>query len=318
MRIAWVAIFLGVLIWSGIGPKDYPTWGLEVFPAVTGAVILWFTRERFPLTTLVYVLILAHCIILMIGGHYTYAEVPLGEWMRLVFDESRNDYDKIGHFEQGFVPAIVARELMIRLRVFNSARWRNFFIVCLCLAISAFYELIEWWAALLVGDWALAQLWLFWIAPLAGAAIAGLDVPAARWSGVRPMRSFASTVASGESPESGAVVIKDEGAVKTMTISAEECWMAPNSNSHYAAERREPSLTKVCYRTSFARTICRLLPRAGSSAAGRICSKTVLNQCTRNWPERKFLRSTRRSSSTPPMPARCASRNCATSALRKR
>ena len=149
MRIAWIVIFLGVLVWSGSNPKDYPTWGLEVFPAVTGALILWFTRERFPLTTLAYVLILAHCVILMIGGHYTYAEVPLGEWMRLVFDESRNDYDKIGHFAQGFVPAIVARELMIRLQVFNSVYWRNFFIVCLCLAISAFYELIEWWVALI-------------------------------------------------------------------------------------------------------------------------------------------------------------------------
>lgn len=148
MRVAWVVIFLGVLIWSGINPKDYPTWGLEVFPAVAGALILWFTRERFPLTSLAYILILAHCVILMIGGHYTYAEVPLGEWMRLVFDESRNDYDKVGHFAQGFVPAIVARELMIRLQVFNSVSWRNFFIVCLCLAISAFYELIEWWVAL--------------------------------------------------------------------------------------------------------------------------------------------------------------------------
>ena len=149
MRAAWAVIFLGVLVWSGINPKDYPTWCLEVFPAVAAALILWFTRERFRLTTLTYVLILVHCIILMIGGHYTYAEVPIGEWMRLVFDESRNDYDKIGHFAQGFVPAIVARELMIRLEVFNSVNWRNFFIVCLCLAISAFYELIEWWVALI-------------------------------------------------------------------------------------------------------------------------------------------------------------------------
>ena len=148
MRAAWVVIFVGVLVWSGIDPKDYPTWCLEVLPAVAAALIVWFTRTRFPLTTLTYVLILVHCIILMIGGHYTYAEVPIGEWMRLVFDESRNDYDKIGHFAQGFVPAIVARELMIRLEVFNSVNWRNFFIVCLCLAISAFYELIEWWVAL--------------------------------------------------------------------------------------------------------------------------------------------------------------------------
>jgi putative membrane protein len=149
MRIAWIAIFLVVLVWSGIGPKDTVTWGLEVFPAVLGAVVLWFTRERFPLTTLVYTLILIHCVILMVGGHYTYAEVPLGEWFRDVFDGTRNNYDKLGHFVQGFIPVMIARELMIRLHVFNSARWRNFYLVCFCLAFSAFYELIEWWVALL-------------------------------------------------------------------------------------------------------------------------------------------------------------------------
>lgn len=149
MRAAWIVIFLGVLVWSGIGPKDTVTWCLEVFPAVLGAVVLWFTRERFPLTSLVYTLILIHCVILMVGGHYTYAEVPLGEWFRDVFDGTRNNYDKLGHFVQGFIPVMIARELMIRLRVFNSARWRNFYLVCFCLAFSAFYELIEWWVALL-------------------------------------------------------------------------------------------------------------------------------------------------------------------------
>jgi len=149
MRIAWIGIFLAVLAWSGIGPKDFVTWCLEVAPAVIGGVVLWFTRERFPLTTLVYVLILVHCIILMIGGHYTYAEVPLGEWVRELVDGSRNNYDKLGHFVQGVIPAMIARELMIRLEVFNSSRWRDFFIVCFCLAFSAFYELIEWWVALL-------------------------------------------------------------------------------------------------------------------------------------------------------------------------
>jgi putative membrane protein len=141
MRIAWIGIFLAVLIWSGVGPKDFVTfvtWCLEVAPAVIGGVVLWFTRERFPLTTLVYVLILIHCIILMIGGHYTYAEVPLGEWVRELVDGSRNNYDKLGHFVQGFIPAIITRELMIRLEVFNSSRWRDFFIVCFCLAFSAF------------------------------------------------------------------------------------------------------------------------------------------------------------------------------------
>ena len=149
MRIAWIGIFLAVLIWSGIGPKDFITWCLEVAPAVLGGIILWLTRERFPLTSLVYVLILVHCVILMVGGHYTYAEVPLGEWLRELVDGSRNNYDKLGHFVQGFVPVMIARELMIRLEVFNSAPWRDFFIVCFCLAFSAFYELIEWWVALL-------------------------------------------------------------------------------------------------------------------------------------------------------------------------
>tara|TARA_R110002096_G_scaffold46751_10_gene125144 strand:- start:1360 stop:1956 length:597 start_codon:yes stop_codon:yes gene_type:complete len=149
MRLIWIVIFLVVLVWSGIAPKDLPTWGLEVFPAVAGAAILWFTRERFPLTTLVYVLILIHCIILMVGGHYTYAEVPLGDWVRDATGGNRNNYDKLGHFVQGFVPAMIARELVIRLDVFNSAAWRNFFIVSFCLGFSAFYELIEWWVALL-------------------------------------------------------------------------------------------------------------------------------------------------------------------------
>lgn len=158
MRWIWIGAFIAVLAWSGIGPKDTVTWCLEVAPAVAGGIVLWFTRERFPLTTLVYVLILVHCIILMIGGHYTYAEVPLGEWVRDLVDGTRNNYDKLGHFVQGFVPAMIARELMVRLRVFNSARWRNFFIVFFCLGFSAFYELIEWWVALLSDEAAEAFL----------------------------------------------------------------------------------------------------------------------------------------------------------------
>ena len=149
MKIAWITIFIAVLVWSGISPKDYPTWGLEVFPAVAGAVVLWFTREKFPLTRLVYVLILIHCIILMVGGHYTYAEVPIGDWLRDATGGSRNNYDKLGHVAQGFIPAMIARELVIRLKVFNSVAWRNFFIVSFCLGFSAFYELIEWWVALM-------------------------------------------------------------------------------------------------------------------------------------------------------------------------
>jgi len=158
MRWLWIGIFVAVLTWSGIGPKDFVTWCLEVAPAVIGGIVLWVTRERFPLTTLVYVLVLIHCIVLMIGGHYTYAEVPLGDWVRELVDGSRNNYDKLGHFVQGFIPAMIARELMVRLRVFNSVRWRDFFIVSFCLGFSAFYELIEWWVALLSDEAAEAFL----------------------------------------------------------------------------------------------------------------------------------------------------------------
>ncbi len=158
MRAIWIVIFLATLVWSAIEPKEGVTWALEVFPAVAGALILWFTREKFPLTRLTYVLILIHCVILIVGGHYTYAEVPLGDWVRDAFDGTRNNYDKLGHFAQGFVPAIIARELVIRLQVFNSVNWRNFFIVCFCLGFSAFYELIEWWVALLSGEGAEAFL----------------------------------------------------------------------------------------------------------------------------------------------------------------
>ncbi len=146
--IAWSVAFLAVLGWSAINPHDYPTWVLEVLPAVAGAAILAATRTRFPLTTLLYVLILAHCIILVVGGHYTYAEVPLGDWVRDLTGGTRNNYDKLGHFAQGFVPALVARELALRLGIFRTRGWMNVFIVGFCLGISAFYELIEWWVAL--------------------------------------------------------------------------------------------------------------------------------------------------------------------------
>ena len=144
----WIGIFVVVLLWSGIGPKDYPTWFLEVIPAVIGGAVLWYTRITFPLTRLVYVLILFHCIILMVCGHYTYAEVPLFDWLKDEFDLTRNNYDKVGHFVQGFVPAMIAREIVVRHQVFNYVRWRDFFIVCFCLGFSAFYEMIEWVVAL--------------------------------------------------------------------------------------------------------------------------------------------------------------------------
>ena len=147
MKFAWVAIFTIVLLWSGIAPHDYPTWALEVAPAVIGFAVLAHTRRSFPLTPLLYALILLHCVVLMVGGHYTYAEVPLFDWLKPVFGFERNNYDKLGHFMQGFVPALIARELLVRKAVIPSAHWRNFFIVCFCLALSAFYELIEWWVA---------------------------------------------------------------------------------------------------------------------------------------------------------------------------
>ncbi len=148
-RISWLAVFFIVLVWSGINPKDFTTWVLEVTPALVAIVLLFFTRECFPLTTLTYTLILIHCVILMVGGHYTYAEVPIGDMFQQWFDWSRNNYDKLGHVAQGFIPVIVAREIVIRLNVFKSKSWMNFFIVLMCLGISAFYELIEWWVALM-------------------------------------------------------------------------------------------------------------------------------------------------------------------------
>ena len=156
--LAWGAVFLAVLAWSAIGPKDRLTWWLEVAPALGFFVVLAATRARFPLTPLLYVRLLGHSIVLIVGGHYTYAEVPLGEWVREWTDGTRNNYDKLGHFAQGFVPAMIARELFLRLGVVNGAGWRAFLIVAFCLGFSAFYELIEWWVALLSNEAAEAFL----------------------------------------------------------------------------------------------------------------------------------------------------------------
>ena len=156
--VSWILIYCAVLIWSVINPHDYVTWLLEVAPALIGAGILFATRNTFPLTPLTSILVLLHCIILMVGGHYTYAEVPLFDWLAEVFGWQRNNYDKLGHFAQGFVPAIVAREILIRKNIVATPAWRNFFIVCFCLGFSAFYELIEWWVALLSGEGAEAFL----------------------------------------------------------------------------------------------------------------------------------------------------------------
>lgn len=148
----WLTIFLVVFIWSGINPKDYFTWFLEVVPAIIAVFVLTLSYQSFKLTPLAYIFILIHCIILMIGGHYTYAEVPFFDIVNTTTEVSRNNFDKVGHFAQGFVPALVAREVVIRKEIILSGQWRAFFILCFCLAFSALYELIEWWVALLVGE----------------------------------------------------------------------------------------------------------------------------------------------------------------------
>jgi len=143
---------MAVFTWSVINPTDPVTWVLEVAPAVLAALVILATHRRFPLTSLLFWLALAHCVILMVGGHYTYAQVPLFDWLADVFDLARNNYDKLGHFAQGFVPAIAAREILLRFKVVNGRAWLNGLIVCICLAISAVYEIIEWLAALLSAE----------------------------------------------------------------------------------------------------------------------------------------------------------------------
>lgn len=149
--IIWAGVFLLVLAWSAIQPFDRFIWWLEVSPALIAAGVLLSTRRRFPLTPLTYSLILLHAIILLVGGHYTYAEVPLFDWLAEVFNWQRNNYDKVGHFAQGFVPAMVVREILLRNGVVNGPIWLGSIIVCISLAISALYELVEWWVALLTG-----------------------------------------------------------------------------------------------------------------------------------------------------------------------
>jgi len=151
-KIIWLTIFFAVFVWSAINPKDQFTWFLEVLPALIGIVVLAITFKSFRLTPLLYFLILIHCVILMVGGHYTYAEVPLFDYFKEWFGFARNNYDKVGHLAQGFVPALIAREIIIRKNIIPSTFWQCFFIVCFCLAFSAFYELLEWWAAVAVGE----------------------------------------------------------------------------------------------------------------------------------------------------------------------
>ena len=151
--VLWSVLVVTVLffVWSAIHPKDRFTWFLETFPVILGALILVPTYRRFPLSNLVYVLLAIHGVILMVGGKYTYAEVPLGFWMQRVFGFTRNHYDRIGHFAQGFVPAMVAREVLVRNRVLRRGAWLFTFVFCICLSISALYELLEWSVAVGTG-----------------------------------------------------------------------------------------------------------------------------------------------------------------------
>ena len=157
-----VVVFCAVFVWSAIKPHDYFTWFLEVFPAVIALPILFFSYKKFPLTRLLYALILIHAVILMVGGHYTYAEVPLFNWLRDTFELDRNYYDRVGHFAQGFIPAIIAREILLRKNIVNNTEnknaWLFFIVCCICLSISACYELIEWWVAVASGTAAEAFL----------------------------------------------------------------------------------------------------------------------------------------------------------------
>jgi putative membrane protein len=152
LRPILFAIFALALLWSVIQPHDYFTWILEVFPALIGVAVLLATHRRFPLTPLLYILLLIHALILIVGGHYTYAQVPLGFWMEDAFGFARNHYDRIGHIAQGFVPAIAAREILLRFGVVRGRRWLFFIVVSICLAISASYELLEWTVAITTGS----------------------------------------------------------------------------------------------------------------------------------------------------------------------
>ena len=137
---------------SGIAPYDRTTWFLEVAPIFVAVPILLLTARRFPLTPLVYRLIFVHAVILMVGGHYTYARVPLGQWLESALHLGRNPYDRIGHFAQGFVPALVTREVLLRCTPLVRGKWLFFLVTCVCLSVSASYELVEWWAAVAGGS----------------------------------------------------------------------------------------------------------------------------------------------------------------------
>jgi len=158
VRLFLLALTLAVFVWSGIHPHDRFTWVLEVFPAIIAGIVLVATYRRFRLSNLLYVLVAIHAMILMLGGKYTYAQVPLGAWMQEWFGFTRNHYDRIGHFAQGFVPAIAAREVLIRIARYRRDAWLNVVVFAIAAAISALYELLEWAVAVLTGTAAEAFL----------------------------------------------------------------------------------------------------------------------------------------------------------------
>ena len=157
-RALLLAIVLGALAWSGIAPVDRLTWVLEVAWVAAGVPLVWLAWRRFPLTRLLAWLLAVHAVVLVYGGRYTYAETPLGDWAQLAFELQRNPYDRLGHFLQGFVPAILARELLLRLTPLQRGRWLVYLVLAACLSFSAFFELLEWWAALIAGGAADAYL----------------------------------------------------------------------------------------------------------------------------------------------------------------
>jgi putative membrane protein len=158
MRRAILVTVLAVLVWSALHPHDRFTWFLEVAPVLIGLPILLLTAKRFPLTPLSYILLTVHACILMVGGKYTYAEVPAGFWVSELMGWTRNHYDRLGHFAQGFIPALIAREVLLRTSPLRPGRWLFFLVTCFALALSAFYELIEWWTAAATGTAAEAFL----------------------------------------------------------------------------------------------------------------------------------------------------------------
>lgn len=153
-----LAILLSILIWSVINPKDLFTWFLEVLPVLIGVMVLIYIYPKYKFSNFVYVLITIEAIILIVGGHYTYAEMPVFNWVRDTFGLSRNYYDRLGHFAQGFIPAIIAREVLVRNEVISKKKYLFFIVICICLAISASYELIEFGVAKFTGNSAEAFL----------------------------------------------------------------------------------------------------------------------------------------------------------------